>query len=192
MLESSEWSFFLGGLHWVFISAHRLSLVETCCLWPLWLLPRGLSCPLACGILVPVAGIEAVSPVLGGRFLTTGPPNEVFFWGGLSGNHCFERRSPRAFLCPGDLPLPYLIYVGGRKTKSQGERMWEKQSPGRQTTHCPGHWLSSASPLLRFWIFLDDITTTSIQSLNRKRDFPGGPAVKTVLPMQGGMGLISG
>ena len=80
-----------------------------------------LSCLLACGILVPVAGIEAVSPALGGRFLTTGPPNEVFFWGGLPGNHCFERRSPRAFLCPGDLPLPYLIYVGGRKTKSQGE-----------------------------------------------------------------------
>ena len=126
-----------------------------------------------------------MSPVLGGRFLTTGPPNEVFFWGGLSGNHCFERRSPRAFLCPGDLPLPYLIYVGGRKTKSQGEIMWEKQSPGSQTTHCPGPWLSSASPLLRFWIFLDDFTTTSIQSLNGKRDFPGGPAVKTVLPMQG-------
>ena len=96
-----------------------------------------------------------------------------------------KEEAPGLFLCPGDLPLPYLIYVGGRKTKSQGEIMWEKQSPGSQTTHCPGPWLSSASPLLRFWIFLDDFTTTSIQSLNGKRDFPGGPAVKTVLPMQG-------
>ena len=109
----------------------------------------GLSCPLACGILVPVQGIEAVSPLLGGRFLTTGPPNEVFFWRGLSGNHCFERRSPRAFLCPGDLPLPYLIYVGGRKTKR--ERECEKNShlaakpPTAQDPGFPLHLPSSAS-----------------------------------------------
>ena len=34
----------------------------------------GLSCPMACGILVPQPGIEPVSPALEGGFLTTGPP----------------------------------------------------------------------------------------------------------------------
>ena len=33
----------------------------------------GLSCPVACGILVPRPGIEPLSPALEGRFLTTGP-----------------------------------------------------------------------------------------------------------------------
>ena len=37
---------------------------------------RGLSCPAACGILVPWPGIEPVSPVMEGRFLTTGPPRK--------------------------------------------------------------------------------------------------------------------
>ena len=36
----------------------------------------GLSCLVACGILVPRPGIEPVSPVLQGRFLTTGPPGK--------------------------------------------------------------------------------------------------------------------
>ena len=35
-----------------------------------------LSCPLAYGILIPRPGIEPVSPVLEGRFLTTGPPGK--------------------------------------------------------------------------------------------------------------------
>ena len=34
---------------------------------------RGLSCSVACGILVPRPGIELMSPALEGRFLTTGP-----------------------------------------------------------------------------------------------------------------------
>ena len=37
-------------------------------------LGRGLSCPMACGILVPRTGIEPVSPALEGGFFTTGPP----------------------------------------------------------------------------------------------------------------------
>ena len=39
---------------------------------------HGLSCPTACGILVPWPGITPVSmcPVLEGRFLTTGPPGK--------------------------------------------------------------------------------------------------------------------
>ena len=43
---------------------------------------RRLSCPTACGILVPRPGIEPVSPALEGGFLPTGPPGKslyVFF-----------------------------------------------------------------------------------------------------------------
>ena len=36
-----------------------------------------LSCPIACGILVPRLGTEPVSLALEGRFLTTGPTREV-------------------------------------------------------------------------------------------------------------------
>ena len=41
---------------------------------------RGLSCPEACGILVPRPGIEPASPALEGRFLTTGPPGKSQEW----------------------------------------------------------------------------------------------------------------
>ena len=37
---------------------------------------HGLSCPVACGILVPRPGIEPVSPALQDGFLTTGPPGK--------------------------------------------------------------------------------------------------------------------
>ena len=37
---------------------------------------HGLSCPVACGILVPQPGIKPVSPALEGGFLTTGPPGK--------------------------------------------------------------------------------------------------------------------
>ena len=40
---------------------------------------RGLSCPTACGILVPQPEIEPVSPALEGRFFTTGPPGKSYF-----------------------------------------------------------------------------------------------------------------
>ena len=36
--------------------------------------PHGLSCPVACGNLVPGPGIKPMSPALEGGFLTTGPP----------------------------------------------------------------------------------------------------------------------
>ena len=35
---------------------------------------KGLSCSMACGILVPEPGFELMSFALQGRFLTTGPP----------------------------------------------------------------------------------------------------------------------
>ena len=37
---------------------------------------RGLSCPTACGILVPQPGMEPMSPALEGGFFTTGPPGK--------------------------------------------------------------------------------------------------------------------
>ena len=37
---------------------------------------RGLSYPLACGILVPRPGMEPASPALEGGFFTTGPPGK--------------------------------------------------------------------------------------------------------------------
>ena len=40
------------------------------------LVARELSCPVACGILVPPPGIEPAAPALEGGFLTTGPPGK--------------------------------------------------------------------------------------------------------------------
>ena len=50
---------------------------------------RGLSCPAACGILVPRPGMEPVSPALEGGFFTTGPPGKSckFYFKFLS--NCF-------------------------------------------------------------------------------------------------------
>ena len=49
------------------VEAHELIVVACAC---------GLSCPVACGILVPWPGIEPTSPALDGRFFTTGPPGK--------------------------------------------------------------------------------------------------------------------
>ena len=40
----------------------------------------GLSCPAACGILVPRPGMEPASPALEGRFLTTEPPGKSLLY----------------------------------------------------------------------------------------------------------------
>ena len=71
----------------LFLAASGLS----CGAWPLccsvpaslWLWHVGLvvvahrlSCPVACGILIPRPGIEPMSPALEGWFLTTGPPGK--------------------------------------------------------------------------------------------------------------------
>ena len=42
---------------------------------------RGLSCPVACEILVPRPGIKPRSPALEGEFVTTGPPGKPLLWG---------------------------------------------------------------------------------------------------------------
>ena len=41
---------------------------------------RGLSCSMACDILVPWPRIKSTSPALRGRFLTTGPPGNARFF----------------------------------------------------------------------------------------------------------------
>ena len=47
-----------------------------CSAQPSLVLSLGISCPAACGILVPWPGIEPVSPELKGKFLTTVPPGK--------------------------------------------------------------------------------------------------------------------
>ena len=49
---------------------------------------HGLSCPAACGVLVPWPGIEPASPALEGGFFTTGPP-------GKSHPFCFKGFIPQ-------------------------------------------------------------------------------------------------
>ena len=44
--------------------------------WASLVVVHGLSCPTACGILVPRPGIEPTSPALEGGFSTTGPPGK--------------------------------------------------------------------------------------------------------------------
>ena len=54
---------------------HGLQSIQAQYLWQVGSLAgHGLSCTMACGILVPRPGIEPMSPVLENRFLTTGPP----------------------------------------------------------------------------------------------------------------------
>ena len=55
-----------------------------CWLCQVLVVARRLSCPAACGILVPRPGIEPTSPALEGGFLTTGPhqgsPCQIYSW----------------------------------------------------------------------------------------------------------------
>ena len=44
--------------------------------WASVVVVQGLSCPEACGILVPRPGIEPLPPALASRFSTTGPPRK--------------------------------------------------------------------------------------------------------------------
>ena len=92
--------FFFFWLCWVFVAACGLSLVmsrgyspvaASLCVgfscrrgWTAVVAPHRLSCPEACGILIPGPGIEPVSPALQGGFLTTGlsgkPKAVLFIW----------------------------------------------------------------------------------------------------------------
>ena len=77
------------GLHWCAgfsrSEAQALECVGAVCagcrlsgrsLWASLVVVHGLSCPTACGILVPRPGIEPMPPVLEGGFSTTGPPGK--------------------------------------------------------------------------------------------------------------------
>ena len=72
-LKSSSFpSFFFLFFHWVFIAAHRLSLVAE---HRSRVVVHECSCLAAHGILVPWPGVEPESPALEGR-LFTGPPGK--------------------------------------------------------------------------------------------------------------------
>ena len=84
---------------------------------------QGLSCSLACRILVSWPGIEPESPGLQGRFLTTGPPGKS--WCGF-------------FSC-------------GMRTFSYGMRdlvLWRGIKPGPPAWEMPNirHWTNQGSP----------------------------------------------
>ena len=72
-------------LCWVFAVVHGLS----------FLVAHELSCPAACGISVPQPGIEPLSPALGGRFSTAGPPG----------------KPPQPQCCPRPCPSPTLPFA---------------------------------------------------------------------------------
>ena len=66
-------------LCWILVAAHGL--LFSCGMWALGhmgsvVAAHGLSCPMACGILVPQPGIKPMSPALEGRFLTTELPRK--------------------------------------------------------------------------------------------------------------------
>ena len=66
---------------------HAISLLQsTDCL----VVAHRLSCPVACGILVPQPGIKPMSPALQGRVLTIGPPVK-FLWGSILKDQVRER-----------------------------------------------------------------------------------------------------
>ena len=63
------------------IAVHGLSLRFSSCGSQVSLVAAcGLSCPVACGILVLWLGIEPVSPALQGGFLMAGPPGKSQHW----------------------------------------------------------------------------------------------------------------
>ena len=67
--------YFIFGCVWVLVAARG---IFRCGVWApesvgSVVVLRGLSCPAACGILVPRPGFEPPSPELEGRFLSTGP-----------------------------------------------------------------------------------------------------------------------
>ena len=102
------------------------------------LVVHGLSCPTACGILLPAPGIEPMSPALSGGFLTTQPPGKshplIFLrrksrmqkWCSLS-RACSPVHSamPTTFLQPCEMSLTGQV---GWWVLSYIENMiWEKQ-----------------------------------------------------------------
>ena len=89
----------------------------------------GLSCPVACEILVPRPGIKHMSHVLAGRFLTTGPPE-------MSPKRCLTSL---VFLCTQSLSHVWLCdpmdYSPGKNTEvgaisySRGSSLAQRLNP---------------------------------------------------------------
>ena len=91
-----------------------------------------LRCSLACGILVPLSGIEPESPEFQGGFLTTGPPGNISFWifFKYKGSHLRvgNRRGPSPDLRSLDGYSPK-----GHKESDTTERL--RTSPGNPAKH---------------------------------------------------------
>ena len=77
---------------------------------------HGLSCSKARGIFLPGPGIKPVSPVLAGRFLTTGPLREV-----LSFHPRLSRWDPHTHLCLVFVLVFFLFYT--RRTPCVSSRL---------------------------------------------------------------------
>ena len=69
--------FSLFWLHWVSVEVCE---ILPCGSWASLLVAHGLSCPMACAILVPWPGIKPTFPALNGELLTTGPPGKSQTW----------------------------------------------------------------------------------------------------------------
>ena len=90
----------------------------------------GLSCPVACGILVPRPGIEPASPALEGGFLTTGPPGKSpgkEFFKFTYGLLVFEASISVRVVCQSVLSLtPCHIYLREIKELANIDRFSER------------------------------------------------------------------
>ena len=96
--------------------------------WASVVMAHGLSCPDACGILVPRPGIEPTSPALAGGFITTGPPASVLMT-------AFMQR-----IC---------AFWGLGETPAKAQATWTKQidSDGALAACQPrGHWCQDECP----------------------------------------------
>ena len=75
--------FYISTYHlFIYLAASSLTCITRDVLWQLSGSVVGagwLSCPVACGILVPRPGTEPVSPALQGGFLTPGTTREILY-----------------------------------------------------------------------------------------------------------------
>ena len=75
-LGCSAWASHCGGLSCC--RAQAVGVGSSHDVWARWLWPRGLSCSMACGILLD-QGLNQWPPASRGGFLTTGPPGKTLF-----------------------------------------------------------------------------------------------------------------
>ena len=103
--------------------------------------PRSLSCPITCGVLVSRLGIELASPALPGRVLTTGPPGKspFSFHGQWRCRSILEATTGWRFWRHSSAPLPPARPSWGSRTR---------EGPDRFQVATPSLWRKS----LFLWI----------------------------------------